>query len=114
MLWQQRFEARCSFDHLVGACEERGWDGKRQGGSNARVDDELKCRRLLDRKVSGLGSLQDSIHVGGCTLEKQRDIGTVCDQAATFGVLAERIYGRDPAESHEFHDLRTFAKQQGV
>src|SRR5215203_7387751 len=56
-----RLEARsrlsqhsCSFDHLVGAGEERGWDGEAKGLRRIQVDNQLVLARQLYRKFGGL------------------------------------------------------------
>ena len=41
----------CSFDHLVGAGEERGRDGKAESPCRFQVNDQFKSGRLLDRTL---------------------------------------------------------------
>jgi hypothetical protein len=36
------------------------------------VDDQLKCRRLLDRKIGGVGPFQDLVHVRGGATRRPR------------------------------------------
>ena len=54
-----------SLDHLVRSHQHvrRNRQADLLGGF--QIDDELKLRRLLDRKVGGLGALEDLIHVSG-------------------------------------------------
>src|SRR5215217_6326321 len=55
----------CSFDHLVGAGEERWRNGHAECFGNVYVDDQLKFCRLLDRKVTRLSAFENSIHQRG-------------------------------------------------
>ena len=45
---------RWSFNHLVGAGEERGWDGEAKGLRRIQVDNKLEFGRQLYRKFGGL------------------------------------------------------------
>jgi hypothetical protein len=50
-----------SFDHLVGAGDERWrhFEGERLGGG--QIDDEVELRRLLDRNVAWLRPAQNLV-----------------------------------------------------
>jgi hypothetical protein len=39
-------------DHLVGACEQRWWDGKAECLCGFEIDNEVEFGRLLDRNVA--------------------------------------------------------------
>jgi len=52
-----------SFDHLVGAGKQRRRHGDPEVFGGLQVDKELEPRRLLDREISGLGTLQNFINV---------------------------------------------------
>ena len=43
-----------SFDHLVGAGEERGRDGEAEGLRRFEIDGQFVPGRLLDRELGGL------------------------------------------------------------
>ena len=64
-------------DHLVGAKQERLWDceAKRFGGRE--VDDQRKLGRLLNRKVCGPFTAEDTIDVRGCLPVLVRQISPV-------------------------------------
>jgi hypothetical protein len=48
------------FDHLVGNAEQRGWHGKAEHADGRGVDDQLKLRRLHDRQLGRLGTVEDA------------------------------------------------------
>jgi hypothetical protein len=54
-----------SFDHLIGAGEQRGWNGETERLRRLEVDDELEFGGLLDGQVRGLGAPQDLVDVRG-------------------------------------------------
>src|SRR5271165_1702060 len=64
--------AVASFDDLVGAGEDRLRHGEAERLGGVEIDDQLECRRLLDRQIGRLGALEDlssinaelAIHVG--------------------------------------------------
>ena len=45
-------------DHLVGAGEDRGWDGEPESLGDVEIDHQLEGRRLLDRQIGGLGAVE--------------------------------------------------------
>src|SRR5258707_6825413 len=57
------------FDHLVGACEQRGWHVEAERPGRAEVDHQLKSGRPLDRHISGLLSKSSWL---GESVEKAR------------------------------------------
>src|SRR6266581_3309321 len=63
-----------SFDHLVGAVEERGRHTETERLRGLEIDDQLELGRLLDWQVCRVGPFQDLINVGGGTPEQ---VGTV-------------------------------------
>ena len=57
-LKMRRITRAASFDHLVGASEQRGRHGQVERFGGFEVDDELELGRLFDRQVSGLLALE--------------------------------------------------------
>jgi len=51
-----------SFDHLIRPVEQRLWNVDADLLCRLEIDHQLELRRLLDGKIGGLGSLQDSIY----------------------------------------------------
>ena len=49
-----------SFDHLVGAAEQRERHGDAEGFGCLEVDEQLDFRDLLDRQISRLVALEDA------------------------------------------------------
>src|SRR5262249_17405912 len=56
-------KTRKLFDHLVCAREQCWRDGKSQRLCRFEVDDQLKFRRLLNRKLFRPGTLEDTIYI---------------------------------------------------
>src|SRR5207253_9469494 len=63
-----------SLDHLVGAQQERLRDRQAERLRGGQVDDEIECRRLLDREATGLRCAQTLDDIVGGTPEHVRPI----------------------------------------
>jgi hypothetical protein len=50
-------------DHLVGAGQQRGWDGEAERLDRFHIDDQFELCRLLYREISRLGASEDLIDV---------------------------------------------------
>src|SRR5262245_5509718 len=56
-------EFASSLDHLVGKGQQLVWNLEVERLRGLEVDGQLELRRLLDRKIGRLGSLQDAIDI---------------------------------------------------
>src|SRR5207245_10063506 len=74
--------SRRSFDHLVGAGEQRRWHGEAERLGSLKIDHQLVFGRRLHRKVGRLLALEDAINVGGRAPEVIDLISAVGDQTA--------------------------------
>src|SRR4051812_34730978 len=54
-----------SFDDLVGAGEQRGWDREAKRGRGFEVHEKLEDGWLVDRQISRLRPLQQLVYVSG-------------------------------------------------
>src|SRR5262245_48245816 len=61
-----------SFDHLVGAGEERRWHSNAKCLGGFHIDDQLETSRLLDRQIGRLGAFEDFVDVHGRLAKKVR------------------------------------------
>src|SRR5829696_5248347 len=66
-----------SFDHLVGAGKEGGWNGEAESPGRFQVNDQFKSGRLLDGNVGPFRSLHDAIDEGGGTKPKVAEVHSV-------------------------------------
>jgi len=80
-------EVERSFDHLVGASEQRGRDREVQRTSGLCVYDQFDLGRLLNRHIGDLGASQQLRDLKR-TLPKNRiDTRTIADEPALLGSL---------------------------
>src|SRR5215207_3759931 len=87
-------DAPASFDHLVGAGEERGWDFEAESLCRHCIDHEFKRSRLLDRQLTRLGAAQDFIHVIGGPAKKDWVAWSIGHQTSSVDVLPRSVHHR--------------------
>jgi hypothetical protein len=73
-----------SFDHLVGAGEERRRDREAEGFGRLQVDRELELRRLLNRKVGRIAASENAIDVGRAATPEIGTVGGIAQEAASM------------------------------
>src|SRR5262249_20279240 len=80
--------AALSFDHLVGARQQRRWHVQAERLGGLEIDHEFVLRRRLNRKVGRLLALEDAVDVTGCLPELVDRIRSVGDQTTGGDVMA--------------------------
>src|SRR4051812_8433297 len=86
--------SRRSFDHLVGAQEERLRDRQSECLGGSKIEDELELGRLLDREVGRLCPAQNLVDKVGSAPEKVRGVRSIGHQTSRFDVLAKTEHRR--------------------
>src|SRR5262249_41732191 len=84
------------FDHLVGAGEQREWDGQTKGLGRFQVEDEFDFDRLLNRQLGGLLALGDPADIGtrqAVWFGKTAPIAHQSARCREWPILIDRRYG---------------------
>src|SRR5262245_59875371 len=90
-----------SFDHLVGAGEQRRWHGEAELFGSFEIDRQLVVGRVLHRKIGRLLALEDAINVNGGEPVRVGRVGRVGDEAAAADEVGagvdrrQRVLGRE-------------------
>src|SRR5205823_12865210 len=74
-----------SLNHLIRAHHQRLRDRDAQCFRRFQVDHELEFVGLRDREVAGLGTLQDAVDVGRCTVPRASRIDAIANERTAFG-----------------------------
>src|SRR5262245_9996166 len=93
-----------SFDHLVGASENRIRHGQAEGLGGFKIDDELEPGRQLNRQLARLGTIEDAIDIGGRTPVAVGEVLAVADQSSGLYVLPEREDRWQPVLERKLRD----------
>jgi hypothetical protein len=84
-----------SFDNLVGAGEDRRWHGEAQCRGGLKIDNQPEDRRLLDRQIGRLGTLQNLSRVNPSLARESVGVSAITDQTASCDKLREPIERRN-------------------
>jgi hypothetical protein len=96
--------ASASFNHFVGAGEERGRHAEAKRFRCLEIDRQLVLGRRLHRKVRRLLALEDAIDVAGCPPVLVDVIRPLGDQAAAGDVVAVGVDRGQPVTSRQRDD----------
>src|SRR4029077_11134506 len=75
-------------DHLGRPQQDRLGDGEAKRLRRLHIDDQIKCRRLLDGEIPRPGTLQYLVHIGGGAPVEVTQVGSVGNKTARFRVLS--------------------------
>src|SRR2546425_11680605 len=92
-------------DHLVRPQQQRRRDRQAEGFGRLEVDDKFKLRGLLDGEISGLGALEDLVHVGRRAPNQFRYARSIRHKPTALDVLLELVHRRQPVLRREHENL---------
>src|SRR5215216_6920285 len=86
---------RPSFDHLVGAADEREREGDAEGFRCLEVDKQLDFRHLLDGQISRLGALEYASGIDASLTVRLQKTACVTHQPAGSSKVARLVDRRN-------------------
>ena len=98
-------EVAASFDHFVGAAEQRCWEGQTEGLGGFQVDDKCNFCHLLNWQVGRFGALENFAGVDTLLAIDVNQIGSVAHQAAGVDEVAYSIDGWHRVAGRQGDDL---------
>src|SRR5262245_17660605 len=103
-----------SFDHLVGAGEERRWHIEAKRPCRLQVDDELKLGRPQDRHVGRFLAVENATGIDAELAMLVSDVRSVAQHPAAFGKRAIKINRRHPMIYRQRGELHETGVEQWV
>src|SRR6516164_3874259 len=82
-----------SFDHLVGAGEQRRWHFKAERLRSSEIDDQLHFRWHIIGEVAYLRSLKEPVNIACCASTYVININGIRCKAAQFCILGKGVNG---------------------
>src|SRR5215813_5484650 len=90
-----RQDDSCSFDHLVGAGEQRRRYVEAKRTRGRKIDDELEFGGLHHGQVGGLSALEDAASIDAKLPKYFRKVRSVAHQTADLRELSHIGHGRN-------------------
>src|SRR6266446_5584507 len=103
-----------SFDHLVGAREQRRRDGEAECLSRGQIDNEIEFGRLLDRKIARLCTTKNFIDILASTPEQVRKIRCIRHQTSRFDEFPKTVHCRQSCGYRQSIDPNAIGVHEGV
>jgi len=110
----QNRECRALFDHLVGACYQRGRDGEAERLRRLEIDHQLEFGGLYHRQISGLGPLQDLASVDACLSISVGNTASVTHQTPNCREFVQRINRRNRIVTRQRDELLRMTIEEWV
>src|SRR5262249_51091303 len=85
---------RHSFDHFAGASEDRSWDREPECLCSIEIDDEIEQRRLYNREVGRLISVEHPSDIGANLTVYPGEVRAVANQSADINELTPFVHRR--------------------
>src|SRR6266550_332213 len=103
-----------SFNHLVGAREQRWRHRQAERIGGLEIDDQLELDGLHHRQITWQHALEDAANIASGLLVHGGRIGAVADQSASIDEFALKIHGRNAVARRQRHELLASAGEQAV
>src|SRR5262245_26301983 len=103
-----------SFEHFVGACEQRWWHVEAERFGGLAVDNQFELGWGLHRQLTRLGTFENAIDIARRTIKQIVDIDSVRNQALPFHHETIWIDGRDTVARCESDDQLVMSHRENV
>src|SRR5438876_7753419 len=103
-----------SFDHLVGAGEQRWRHFEAEDLRSCQVNDKIELGRLLDRYLSRFRTAQNLVDEVGSARELARKVWSIGHQTARFDVLPMAVHRRHSRGHRQNVDANPVCVQERV
>src|SRR6201997_1889213 len=101
-----------SFNHLVGAQQERLGNGEAKRLRGGQINDEIVPSGLLHWQIAGLRAEQDFVHVVGRAPKRSREVWSIGHQASNFDISAGGVVRWQVRRERQSVDPRSMSECQ--